>query len=460
MGENGAMRYAESVVDLVGGTPLVKLNRVTEGLTCTVLAKVEYLNPGGSVKDRIATRMVDAAEAEGTLKPGGTIVEPTSGNTGVGLALVAQQRGYRCVFVCPDKVGADKRNVLKAYGAEVVVCPTAVPPEDPQSYYSVSDRLVREIEGAWKPNQYANVNGPRSHYETTGPEIWADTDGKVTHFVTGVGTGGTITGTGRYLKEQGPVKVIGADPEGSVYSGGTGRPYLVEGVGEDFWPSAYDPSIPDEIIAVSDAESFQMTRRLAREEGLLVGGSCGMAVVAALRAAKDLGPDDVVVVLLPDGGRGYLGKIFNDDWMASYGFLDEAEGGTAGDVLRAKSAGLPALVHTHPTETVHDVIEIMREFGVSQLPVVGAEPPVMAGEIAGAVTERDLLDKVFSGAAKMSDAVSAHLGPALPLVGAGQSVEEAREVLARADAAVVVEDGKPAGVITRQDLLAYVATRH
>ncbi|WP_432572120.1 cystathionine beta-synthase [Kineococcus sp. SYSU DK005] len=454
------MRYAESVVDLVGGTPLVKLNRVTEGLSCTVLAKVEYLNPGGSVKDRIALRMVEAAEAEGALKPGGTIVEPTSGNTGVGLALVAQQRGYKCVFVCPDKVGVDKRNVLKAYGAEVVVCPTAVPPEDPQSYYSVSDRLVREIEGAWKPNQYANVNGPLSHYESTGPEIWADTAGRVTHFVTGVGTGGTITGTGRYLKEQGPVKVVGVDPEGSVYSGGTGRPYLVEGVGEDFWPSAYDPSIPDEIVAVSDADSFQMTRRLAREEGLLVGGSCGMAVVGALRVAERLGPDDVVVVLLPDGGRGYLGKIFNDDWMASYGFLDASEGGTAGDVLRAKSAGLPALVHTHPSETVHDVIEIMREFGVSQLPVVGAEPPVMAGEIAGAVTERDLLDRLFTGAAKMSDAVSSHLGPALPLVGAGQSVEEAREVLARADAAVVVEDGKPAGVITRQDLLAYLATRH
>ncbi|NAZ85220.1 cystathionine beta-synthase [Kineococcus indalonis] len=454
------MRYAESVVDLVGGTPLVKLHRVTEGLSCTVLAKVEYLNPGGSVKDRIALRMVEAAEAEGALKPGGTIVEPTSGNTGVGLALVAQQRGYKCVFVCPDKVGVDKRNVLKAYGAEVVVCPTAVPPEDPQSYYSVSDRLVREIEGAWKPNQYANVNGPLSHYESTGPEIWADTEGRVTHFVTGVGTGGTITGTGRYLKEQGPVKVVGVDPEGSVYSGGTGRPYLVEGVGEDFWPSAYDPSIPDEIVAVSDADSFEMTRRLAREEGLLVGGSCGMAVVGALRVAERLGPDDVVVVLLPDGGRGYLGKIFNDDWMASYGFLDPSEGGTAGDVLRSKSAGLPALVHTHPSETVHDVIEIMREFGVSQLPVVGAEPPVMAGEIAGAVTERDLLDRLFTGAAKMSDAVSSHLGPALPLVGGGQSVEEAREVLARADAAVVVEDGKPSGVITRQDLLAYLATRH
>jgi cystathionine beta-synthase len=457
------MRYAESVVDLVGGTPLVKLQKVTAGLACTVLAKVEYLNPGGSVKDRIGLPMILAAEAEGLLKPGGTIVEPTSGNTGVGLALVAQQRGYRCIFVCPDKVGADKRNVLKAYGAEVVVCPTAVPPEDPMSYYSVSDRLVREIEGAWKPNQYANAAGPASHYATTGPEIWSDTEGRVTHFVTGVGTGGTITGTGRYLKEQAErngrtVRVVGADPEGSVYSGGTGRPYLVEGVGEDFWPSAYDPAVPDEIIAVSDADSFLMTRRLAREEGLLVGGSCGMAVVAALRAARDLGPDDVVVVLLPDGGRGYLGKIFNDDWMSSYGFLDSEEGGTAGDVLRQKSAGLPALVHTHPTETVHDVIEIMREYGVSQLPVVGAEPPVMAGEIAGAVTERELLDAVFSGTAKMSDAVSAHMGPSLPLVGAGQSVEEARTVFSTADAAVVVEDGKPVGVITRHDLLAYVAT--
>jgi cystathionine beta-synthase len=457
------MRYAESVVDLVGGTPLVKLQKVTAGLACTVLAKVEYLNPGGSVKDRIGLPMILAAEAEGLLKPGGTIVEPTSGNTGVGLALVAQQRGYRCIFVCPDKVGADKRNVLKAYGAEVVVCPTAVPPEDPMSYYSVSDRLVREIEGAWKPNQYANAAGPASHYATTGPEIWSDTEGRVTHFVTGVGTGGTITGTGRYLKEQAErngrtVRVVGADPEGSVYSGGTGRPYLVEGVGEDFWPSAYDPAVPDEIIAVSDADSFLMTRRLAREEGLLVGGSCGMAVVAALRAARDLGPDDVVVVLLPDGGRGYLSKIFNDDWMSSYGFLDSQEGGTAGDVLRQKSAGLPALVHTHPTETVHDVIEIMREYGVSQLPVVGAEPPVNAGEIAGAVTERELLDAVFSGTAKMSDAVSAHMGPSLPLVGAGQSVEEARTVFSTADAAVVVEDGKPVGVITRHDLLAYVAT--
>ncbi len=313
------MKYANSVIDLVGNTPLVKLTSVTEGIAATVLAKVEYLNPGGSSKDRIATRIIDAAEAEGLLKPGGTIVEPTSGNTGIGLALVAQQRGYRCVFVLPDKVGEDKRNVLTAYGAEIVVTPTAVAPEDPDSYYSVSDRLAREIPGAFKPNQYSNPNGPLSHYETTGPEIWRDTEGQITHFVAGVGTGGTISGVGRYLKEVsgGSVQVIGADPEGSVYSGGTGRPYLVEGVGEDFWPSAYDPSVVDQIIASSDAESFELTRRLAREEGLLVGGSSGLAVSVALKAARDLPADAVVVVLLPDGGRGYLGKIFNEKWMRS-----------------------------------------------------------------------------------------------------------------------------------------------
>src|SRR6185312_7501352 len=257
------------------------------------------------------------------LRPGGTIVEPTSGNTGVGLAIVAQRKGYRCVFVCPDKVGEDKRNVLKAYGAEVVVCPTAVDPDHPDSYYKVSDRLVSEIDGAWKPNQYANVNNPLSHYEGTGPEIWEQTGGRLTHFVAGIGTGGTISGTGRYLKEVsgGRVQVIGADPEGSVYSGGTGRPYLVEGVGEDFWPQTYDKTICDQIIGVSDADSFQMTRRLAAEEALLTGGSCGLAVVAALRVAQSAGPGDVIVVLLPDGGRGYLSKIFNDEWMADYGFL-------------------------------------------------------------------------------------------------------------------------------------------
>src|SRR6266536_4957329 len=324
---------------MIGNTPLVRLHRVTEGISATVLAKVEYLNPGGSVKDRIALRMVEDAEKSGLLQPGGTIVEPTSGNTGVGLALVAQLRGYRCVFVCPDKVSEDKQNVLRAYGAEVVVCPTAVAPEDPRSYYNVSDRLAREIPGAWKPDQYSNPNNPLSHYEQTGPELWEQTGGQLTHFVAGVGTGGTITGVGRYLREvsEGTVKIIGADPEGSVYSGGTGRPYLVAGVGEDFWPKTYDRAICDETIEVSDNESFAMTRRLAREEGLLVGGSCGMAVAAALEVARRAGPDDVIVVLLPDGGRGYLSKIFDDGWMARYGFLSTHESGaTVADVLARK----------------------------------------------------------------------------------------------------------------------------
>src|SRR5881396_2551949 len=290
------MRIAEHLSDLIGGTPLVRLNSVVPAGSGIVAAKVEYLNPGGSSKDRIAERMIDAAEASGELKPGGTIVEPTSGNTGIGLAIIAQQRGYHCVFVCPDKVSEDKINVLRAYGAEVEVCPTAVAPEDPRSYYSVSDRLAREIPGAWKPDQYANPNNPLSHYESTGPELWTQSEGRITHFVAGVGTGGTISGAGRYLKEVsgGRVRVVGADPEGSVYSGGTGRPYLVEGVGEDFWPQTYDRTICDEIIEVSDKDSFELTRRLAREEGLLVGGSCGMAVAAALTVARRAGPDDVV----------------------------------------------------------------------------------------------------------------------------------------------------------------------
>ena len=458
------MRIAPHISELIGNTPLVRLNSVVPEGSGTVAAKIEYLNPGGSSKDRIAVKMIDAAEASGQLRPGGTIVEPTSGNTGVGLALVAQRRGYKCIFVCPDKVSEDKQNVLRAYGADVVVCPTAVPPEHPDSYYSVSDRLVREIDGAWKPDQYSNPHGPASHFETTGPEIWADTEGKITHFVAGVGTGGTITGAGRYLKEVsgGRVRIVGADPEGSVYSGGTGRPYLVEGVGEDFWPAAYDPSVADEVIAVSDADSFDMTRRLAREEGLLVGGSCGMAVVAALDVARRAGPESVVVVLLPDGGRGYLSKIFNDAWMSSYGFLrtplDESKPEpTVAEVLRGKSGALPDLVHTHPSETVRDAIGILREYGVSQMPVVGAEPPVMAGEVAGSVSERELLSAVFEGRARLADAVSMHMSPPLPLIGAGEPVNSAAQALRDVDAVMVVDDGKPAGVITRHDLLGFLS---
>ncbi|MGI8664599.1 MAG: cystathionine beta-synthase [Jatrophihabitans sp.] len=463
------MRYHTSLVELIGNTPLVQLRSVTSHLDPAtaplVLAKVEYFNPGGSVKDRIAVRMIDAAEKSGELKPGGTIVEPTSGNTGVGLAIVAQQRGYKCVFVLPDKVAADKIATLKAYGAEVAVCPTAVAPEDPRSYYQVSDRLVREIAGAWKPNQYANPNNPRSHYETTGPELWEQTEGRITHFVAGVGTGGTISGTGRYLKEMsadraaGLVRVIGADPEGSVYSGGTGRPYLVEGVGEDFWPEAFDRTIPDEIIAVSDRDSFEMTRQLARQEGMLVGGSCGMATVAAKRVAERAGPDDVIVVLLPDGGRGYLAKIFSDTWMSDYGFIETAGEDTVGDVLTAKSGSTPALVHAHPNETVREAIDILREYGVSQLPVVRAEPPVTAGEVVGSVSEKALLDALFAGTATLADPLEKHMSAVLPIIGSGEPVAQAVAALGNADALLVHVDGKPAGVLTRQDLLGHLTEK-
>ncbi|GLU46863.1 cystathionine beta-synthase [Nocardiopsis ansamitocini] len=454
------MRVYNSLIELVGDTPLVRLRKVAKGLAPTVLAKVEYFNPGGSVKDRIALSMVEDAEKKGLLKPGGTIVEPTSGNTGVGLAIVAAEKGYRCIFVCPDKVSNDKLAVLRAYGAEVVVCPTTVAPDHPDSYYSVSDRLAESTPDAWKPDQYTNPNNPQSHYESTGPELWEQTEGRITHFVAGIGTGGTISGAGRYLKEVsgGKVKVIGADPEGSVYSGGSGRPYLVEGVGEDIWPQTYDTEICDEVIAVSDKESFLMTRQLAKDESLLVGGSCGLAVAAALKVAATAAPDDVIVVLLPDGGRGYLGKIFNDEWMADYGFLSaETEEATAGQVLAGKGASLPEFVHTHPDETVGTAVAIMREYGVSQLPVMKEEPPVMAAEVVGAIAERDLLDALFNGRAELSDPVESHMSAPLPLAGSGEPVSRCVELLQQAGAVVVLVDGKPAGLLTRQDLLAHLA---
>jgi cystathionine beta-synthase len=457
------MQVHDSLTEAVGNTPLVRLRHVTRDLpdgAPDVLAKVEYFNPGGSVKDRIALRMVRAAEDSGALAPGGTIIEPTSGNTGVGLAIVAAERGYGCVFVCPDKVGQDKLNVLRAYGADVVVCPSSVPPAHPESYYSVARRMAAELPGAWQPDQYANPENPASHYHSTGPEIWSQTEGRITHFVAGIGTGGTISGAGRYLKEAsgGRVKVIGADPEGSVYSGGSGRPYLVEGVGEDIWPVTYDRAVCDRVIAVTDAESFLMTRRLAREEALLVGGSSGLAVAAALRAVRDAGPGDVFVVLLPDGGRGYLSKIFNDEWMADYGFLAaETTEPLVGDVLARKGRAIPEFVHAHPGETVSQAIDLLREYDVSQLPVVNEEPPVMAAEVVGSIVERDLLDALVTGSAKPDDPLSGHMSPPLPTVGSGEAVSSVVAALERAGAAVVHVDGKPAGMLTRQDLLTFLA---
>jgi len=452
-----AMDVADTLVDLIGNTPMVRLDHTARNVDCHLLAKLELYNPGFSSKDRPALFMIESAEHDGRLRPGGTIVEPTSGNTGVGLAIVAARRGYKLVFVCPDKVAKDKIAQLRAYGAEVVVCPTSVEPDDPRSYYSVSDRLVREIPGAWKPDQYHNPDNPRSQYETTAPEIWRQTAGRITHFVCGVGTGGTISGIGRYLKEQNPqVRIIGADPEGSVYSGGTGRPYLVEGIGEDFWPSTYDPSVVDEVVAISDAESFATARRVTREEGLLIGGSGGTAVAAALRIADGLPPDAVVVVHLPDSGRGYLSKLYDDAWMADHGFL-RSTGPSVGDLLAQRDPDLPALVHSHPEETVRTCIEILREYDVSQVPVVKHEPPVVLAEVVGAVSERELLQVAFADPSALDRPVGEVMGPPMPTVGIGEPLDVAVERLESAPAALVLDGGHPVGVVTRSDVLGALA---
>ncbi|HEX6596885.1 MAG TPA: cystathionine beta-synthase, partial [Acidimicrobiales bacterium] len=451
------MEVAESLLELVGNTPLVRLDRMGRDLSCHLLAKLEFLNPGGSVKDRPAMAMVEAAERAGLLRRGGTIVEPTSGNTGVGLAIIAARRRYRCIFVMPDKMSREKVDLLRAYGAEVVVCPTAVAPDHPESYYSVAARLAAEIPGAFQPDQYHNPENPLVHQHTTGPEIWRQTAGRVTHVVAGIGTGGTITGVSRALKAVNPaVQMVGADPEGSVYSGGSGRPYLVEGIGEDFWPDTFDPAAVDRTVVVTDRDSFLTARRVTREEGILIGGSGGTAVWAALHVGAELGPDDVVVVIVPDSGRGYLSKIYNDGWMADFGFL-RAGGLTVGEVLARKSDRLPALVHLHPDETVRTAVDVLREYEVSQVPVVKAELPLAMAEVVGAVHERDLMDQVFRDRASLDWPIGKVMSPPLPAVGSGELVEVAVEALETAGAVLVVDAGHPVGILTRSDVLSFLS---
>jgi cystathionine beta-synthase len=438
---------------------MVRLDRIGRDLACQLLGKLELLNPGGSVKDRIGIAMIDAAERAGLLVPGGTIVEPTSGNTGVGLAIAAARKRYRCVFVMPDKISLEKINLLRAYGAEVVVCPTTVPPEHPDSYYTVANRLTSEIPNAFQPNQYHNDANPLAHEQSTGPEIWRQTAGRVTHLVASVGTGGTISGIGRYLKQQNPsIQVIGADPEGSVYSGGSGRPYLVEGIGEDFWPETYDRTVADRIVMVSDRDSFLTARRVTREEGILVGGSTGTAVHAALVVGRELGPDAVVVVIIPDSGRGYLSKLYNDDWMADYGFL-HVSGETVGDLLHRKGGEIPALVHIHPDETIKQAIALLREFGISQVPVVKAEPPLAFAEVAGSIRERAVMEKVFDDPSLIDRQVSEIMDAPLPTVGSGEPVDAAVDALERGPAVLVVDAGHPVGIVTRSDVLDFLSQR-
>jgi cystathionine beta-synthase len=452
----------DSILETIGHTPLVRLSRIGAGLRCQLIAKLEVFNPGGSIKDRVAVAMIDAAEREGKLKPGGTIVEPTSGNTGTGLAIAARLKGYRVMAVMPDKMSREKIDLLRAYGAEVVLAPTDVPPESPRSYYRVADRLTAEIPGAFQPNQYANEANPQAHYDSTGPELWEQTAGLITHLVLGVGTGGTVTGTVRYLRERKPdLIVVGADPEGSIYSGGESnvRPYLVEGVGEDFWPQTFDPAAVDRWVTVSDRDSFLTARRLAQTEGILAGGSGGLALHAALQVGAELGdPDAMVVVVLPDGGRSYLSKIFSDSWMRQYGFLARDAHLTVGDVLRRKRAAgeFPSLVTVQPHYKVREAVSLLHEYRVSQLPVVAADDVT---NVIGAIGERGLLRHAASDPGLLDAEIAEVMEPPFPSVDAEDPVREAVEVLAGdQQALLVVENGRAEGLVTRTDLLEALAS--
>jgi cystathionine beta-synthase len=451
----------ETFLDAVGRTPMVRLQRVTEGVKPTVLAKLEMLNPGGSVKDRIGLRMIEAAERAGLLKPGGTIVEPTSGNTGHGLAIAAAIRGYRCIFVMPDKMSQEKVALLRAYGAEVVITPTAVAPESPESYYKVADRLTEEIPGAFQPNQYFNQENPKAHYETTGPEIWQQTGGKIDVLVSGIGTGGTITGTGRYLKERKPdLMIVGADPEGSLFSAPDepARPYLVEGIGEDFWPETFDPKIVDRYVRVSDRDSLLVARRITREEGILVGGSSGTALYAALQVARELDRDATMVVIFPDTGRNYLSKLYSETWMRQYGFVERPAVVIVEEVLGAKPGELPPVVAIGAHEKVRHAVDTLQQYGISQAPVI-REPSDEVTALVGSIQERDLLDRIFRDPDALQADVAEVMGPPLPLVESVDPIEVAFERLQTAAALVVSHDGRTLGVLTRSDLLEFLAHR-
>jgi cystathionine beta-synthase len=446
---------ASSMLDLIGETPIVAMGNLTrdEGISATLAVKHEVSNPGGSAKDRPAMQMILDAEASGELRPGGTIVEPTSGNTGVGLAIVAAQRGYKCVFVTTDKVAPEKIALLRAYGAEVVVCPIAVAPEDERSYYQVAASLTLKL-GAYRPNQYANPSNPKAHELTTGPEIWRQTGGKITHFVAGAGTSGTITGTARYLLKQNPeIQIIVADPDRSVFSGGSGRPYLVEGVGEDFYPAAWQPDLYDEIIPVSDMESFTTARRVAAREGLLLGGSGGLAMTAALRVAKRCSTHDLIVVLNPDSGRGYLSRVYDDGWMARNGFLT-MNGSTVAEIVNGRSE----MIYVHEYTPVREAIVLMEEHGISQLPVCQAEPPFAPAEIRGAVHETTLLLH-GGGEDWLERPVGEIMKTPMPYIGIGESTQRAAELMEDSNAAIVLEGGRSRTVLTRSDLLRWYEKR-